>query len=111
MTLHVDRVPQRESGMTPYEIMLSESQERMLVVCERGREHEIEAIFGKWDLHASCIGEVTREPRVKAFWHGELVAGRGSRPSRARRRRAGVSPGSPPARLSRRDGAGREPGG
>ena len=73
MILHVDRVPVREEGMTPYEIMLSESQERMLIVCEKGREHEIEAIFDKWDLHAVQIGEVTDEPRVKLYWHGELV--------------------------------------
>ena len=45
-------VPQRETGMTPYEIMLSESQERMLLVVEQGREHEVEAVFEKWDLHA-----------------------------------------------------------
>ena len=73
MILHVDRVPVREEGMTPYEIMLSESQERMLIVCEKGREHEIEAIFDKWDLHAVQIGEVTDEPRVKLYWHGDLV--------------------------------------
>ena len=74
MILHVDKVPQREAGMTPYEIMLSESQERMLLVCEQGREDEVEAIFRKWDLHAECIGEVVQEPRVKIFWHGALVA-------------------------------------
>ncbi len=74
MILHVDKVPQRETGMTPYEIMLSESQERMLLVCKQGREEEIEAIFQKWDLHAECIGEVIREPRVRVFWHGALVA-------------------------------------
>ena len=74
MRLHVDKVPQRETGMTPYEIMLSESQERMLLVCKQGREEEIEAIFRKWDLHAECIGEVIREPRVRIFWKGALVA-------------------------------------
>lgn len=74
MVLHVDKVPQRETGMTPYEIMLSESQERMLLVCKQGREEEIEAIFRKWDLHAECIGEVIDEPRVKIFWRGALVA-------------------------------------
>ncbi len=74
MIIHADRVPTRELGMTPYEIMLSESQERMLIVCEKGREDEIEAVFEKWDLNAACIGEVTQEPRVKIYWHGDLVA-------------------------------------
>ena len=54
--IDVSRVPQRETGMTPYEIMLSESQERMLLVVKRGREAEVEAIFEKWDLHAANIG-------------------------------------------------------
>ncbi len=80
MTLYLERVPARETGMTPYELMLSESQERMLLVAEKGREAEVEAIFEKWDLHAVPIGEVT-EPapeesggRVRVFWHGDLVA-------------------------------------
>ena len=55
-SIDVARVPQRESGMTPYEIMLSESQERMLLVVKRGREAEVERIFDKWDLHAVHIG-------------------------------------------------------
>ena len=54
--IDVSRVPQRETGMTPYEIMLSESQERMLLVVKRGREREVEEIFEKWDLHAARIG-------------------------------------------------------
>ncbi len=74
MIVHVDRVPTREEGMTPYEIMLSESQERMLIVCEKGKEDVLEAIFEKWDLHAEHIGEVTDDGRVKVYWHGELVA-------------------------------------
>ncbi|MDA0379421.1 MAG: phosphoribosylformylglycinamidine synthase subunit PurL [Bacteroidetes bacterium] len=74
MVIHVDRVPTREEGMTPYEIMLSESQERMLIVCEKGKEDVLEAIFEKWDLHAEPIGEVTDDGRVKVYWHGELVA-------------------------------------
>ena len=57
--IDVAHVPQRETGMTPYEIMLSESQERMLLVVKKGREAEVEAIFEKWDLHAAHIGEVT----------------------------------------------------
>jgi phosphoribosylformylglycinamidine synthase len=74
MIIHVDRVPMRETGMTPYEVMLSESQERMLIVCRKGEEAILEAIFEKWDLHAVQIGEVIDEERVKIFWHGELVA-------------------------------------
>ena len=74
MVLYVDRVPMREEGMTPYEVMLSESQERMLLVVKEGRESEIEAIFERWDLHAVRIGEVTDDQRVRIFWHGEMVA-------------------------------------
>lgn len=71
--LQLERTPQRETGMTPYEILLSESQERMLVVVEEGREAEIEAVFEKWDLHAVPIGVVTDTDRLRVFWHGELV--------------------------------------
>ncbi|MBT8401051.1 MAG: phosphoribosylformylglycinamidine synthase subunit PurL, partial [Rhodothermia bacterium] len=74
MELHVDRVPMREEGMTPYEVMLSESQERMLLVVERGRESEVQEIFERWDLHAVQIGEVTDDERVRIYWHGDLVA-------------------------------------
>ncbi len=74
MVLHLERVPARETGMTPYELMLSESQERMLIVCKPGREDDLKAIFEKWDLHAAHIGEVTDGGRVKVFWHGECVA-------------------------------------
>ena len=74
MELHLDRVPIREEGMTPYEIMLSESQERMLFVCKQGREEELEAVFEKWDLNAVSIGTVTEGERVKLYWHGEEVA-------------------------------------
>ena len=74
MLVYVDRVPTRESGMTPYEIMLSESQERMLIVCKKGKEDILEAIFEKWDLHAVQIGEVNDDGRVRVMWHGELVA-------------------------------------
>ncbi len=73
MDLDLEHVPQRETGMTPYEILLSESQERMLVVVEAGREHEIEAVFDKWDLHAVQIGVVTDSERVRVRWHGQLV--------------------------------------
>ncbi len=74
MVIHVDRVPIREEGMTPYEILLSESQERMLVVVEKGKEPIIEAIFKKWDLHVEEIGVVTDDGRVSVLWHGEEVA-------------------------------------
>jgi phosphoribosylformylglycinamidine synthase len=73
MVIHADRVPMREEGMTPYEIMLSESQERMLVVCEKGREDELEAVYEKWDLHAVQIGEVVEGDHVDVYWHGERV--------------------------------------
>src|SRR6058998_3767330 len=72
--LHLDRVPVRESGMTPYEIMLSESQERMLIVAKRGREEEVVRVFEKWDLNAAVVGEVTNDGFVRIFWHGDEVA-------------------------------------
>ncbi len=74
MQIHADLVPAREEGMTPYELMLSESQERMLIVCAKGQEEILEAIFKKWDLHAVQIGEVTDTGRVEILWHGETVA-------------------------------------
>ena len=73
MELHLDQVPTRETGMTPYEIMLSESQERMLIVCKKGREKDLEAVFAKWDLNAVPIGTVTEDDRVRLFWHGKKV--------------------------------------
>ena len=94
-------VPQRETGMIPYEIMLSESQERMLLVVERGREHEVEAVFEKWDLHAVQIGEVTPKARaLKIHERGTLVA---DVPNRgAHRRSAGLSPADARAARGRR---------
>jgi phosphoribosylformylglycinamidine synthase II len=74
MDVEVTRVPQRETGMVPYEIMLSESQERMLLVVERGREREVQDVFEKWDLHAEEIGTVTTTGRVRLFEQGTLVA-------------------------------------
>ena len=68
------RVPQRESGMTPYEIMLSESQERMLLVAEKGREEEVLAVFRKWGLDAVTIGEVTGDGKLRVKDHGVVVA-------------------------------------
>jgi len=72
--IDVALVPQRESGMTPYEIMLSESQERMLLVAKRGREAEVERIFEKWDLHAVRIGEVTADGMLRVKQRGTVVA-------------------------------------
>jgi phosphoribosylformylglycinamidine synthase subunit PurL len=72
--IDVALVPQREAGMTPYEIMLSESQERMLLVAKPGREAEVERIFEKWDLHAVRIGRVTDDGMLRVRNHGHLVA-------------------------------------
>ncbi|HEV7242521.1 MAG TPA: phosphoribosylformylglycinamidine synthase subunit PurL [Thermoanaerobaculia bacterium] len=72
--MHLDRVPVRESGMTPYEIMLSESQERMLIVAKQGREADVVRVFEKWDLNAAVVGEVTDDGFVRLFWHGEEAA-------------------------------------
>jgi phosphoribosylformylglycinamidine synthase len=72
--IDIARVPQRETGMTPYEIMLSESQERMLLVVKKGREAEVERIFDKWDLHAAHVGEVTGDGLLRVRDHGQIVA-------------------------------------
>jgi len=69
----LDKVPQRETGMTPYEIMLSESQERMLLVAEKGREQEVFKVFEKWGLDAAEIGTVTGDGRVIIRQHGTVV--------------------------------------
>ncbi len=72
--IELDRVPQRETGMTPYEIMLSESQERMLLVAQRGREQEVFRVFEKWGLDAIEIGRVTSDAKMRVLEHGEVVA-------------------------------------
>jgi phosphoribosylformylglycinamidine synthase II len=72
--IELDRVPQRETGMTPYEIMLSESQERMLLVAQKGREEEVFRIFQKWGLDAVEIGQVTSDAKMRVLEHGEIVA-------------------------------------
>lgn len=72
--LDLDRVPLREPGLTPYEIMLSESQERMVLVVQRGREEEIAKVFRRWGLEVARIGEVTREGRAEIRFHGRLAA-------------------------------------
>ena len=74
MEVELSRVPQRELGMTPYEIMLSESQERMLLVAARGREAEVRRVFAKWELDAVEIGTVTDDGVLRARMHGEVVA-------------------------------------
>ena len=72
--LDVSRVPVREEGMTPYEILLSESQERMLVVAKRGRERRVREILEKWELRAEGIGRVTGDGRFRVRENGEVVA-------------------------------------
>jgi phosphoribosylformylglycinamidine synthase len=72
--IDIERVPKRETGMTAYEVMLSESQERMLLVAARGREDEVRRVFEKWDLHAEAIGRVTAAPRLRVFNRGALEA-------------------------------------
>jgi len=71
--LELDKVPMREAGMTPYELMLSESQERMLMVLKPGREDEARAIFEKWELDFAIIGRVTDTGRLVLKFHGETV--------------------------------------
>jgi len=73
MEIHLDRVPTRQENMLPYEILLSESQERMLVVIKKGQEDVVKRIFDKWDLHAEEIGTVTDDGRVRYYMNGELV--------------------------------------
>lgn len=72
--IDLDLVPQRETGMTAYEMMLSESQERMLIVAERGRERQVLEIFARWDLDAVTIGRVTRDQKLRVTHRGEVVA-------------------------------------
>jgi phosphoribosylformylglycinamidine synthase len=73
MIMNLDKVPAREEGMTPYDFMLSESQERMLICAKKGKEQEIIDIFEKWDLDVAVIGEVTDTGNMELFWHGDKV--------------------------------------
>lgn len=73
MKLYLDKVPMRESAMTPYELMLSESQERMLLCAKKGAEREIMEIFAKWEVNAEIIGEVTNSGVMELFWENERV--------------------------------------
>src|SRR6202171_1089604 len=74
LTVELDLVPQRETGMSSYEIMLSESQERMLLVADKPRAQEVLDVFAKWGLDASIVGTVTAVPNMVITQHGELVA-------------------------------------
>lgn len=74
MRINLDKVPVRQENMKPFEILLSESQERMLIVVEKGREKDVEAVFDKWDLNCAIIGEVTDTQRLHYYMNGELVA-------------------------------------
>ncbi len=74
LEIELDLVPQRETGMTPYEIMLSESQERMLLVAEKGREEEVLRVFRKWGLDGVIIGKVIGENKMRVLEHGKVVA-------------------------------------
>jgi len=74
MIIHLDKVPTRQENMKDWEILLSESQERMLIVVEKGKEHIVHEIYDKWDLSCEQIGEVTEGGKLKYYMHGELVA-------------------------------------
>ncbi len=74
MRMDLDKVPAREEGMTPYDFMLSESQERMLICAKKGCEQKVIDIFEKWQLSAAVIGEVTNTGNMELYWHGELVS-------------------------------------
>lgn len=74
MNIYLDQVPCRQDDMKPWEILLSESQERMLAVVHQGREDEVQAIFEKWDLPCAQIGEVIAEDELNYYWKGELIA-------------------------------------
>ncbi len=74
LRLDLDRVPLRQPGLTPYEMMLSESQERMVLVAKKGREEEVEKVFRRWGLEVVDIGEITDTGRALLTWHGETAA-------------------------------------
>jgi phosphoribosylformylglycinamidine synthase II len=71
--VHLDRVPQREDGMEPWEIMISESQERMVAIVAPDRLAEVEAVIDRWELHRDVIGEVTETGELQALWHGDVM--------------------------------------
>jgi len=74
MIIHLDKVPTRQKGMKAWEMLLSESQERMLIVVKKGEEKSVTDIFDKWDIHCEQIGEVTTDPMLKFYMNNELVA-------------------------------------
>lgn len=74
MIIHLDKVPTRQANMKPWEMLLSESQERMLIVVKKGREEEIEKLFDRWDIHCVQIGEVTTKKTLKYYMGEELIA-------------------------------------
>ncbi|MCH8555156.1 MAG: phosphoribosylformylglycinamidine synthase subunit PurL [Schleiferiaceae bacterium] len=74
MEVFLDKVPTRQEGMEPWEILLSESQERMLVVVQKGREKDVEAIFDKWDIHCEQIGVVTEGNTLNYYWNDACIA-------------------------------------
>ncbi len=74
MRIDLDKAPQRQADMKPWEILLSESQERMLIVCKPGREADVKAVFDKWDLSCEQIGETIAGGRLEYFWHGDKIA-------------------------------------
>ncbi|HOP03908.1 MAG TPA: phosphoribosylformylglycinamidine synthase subunit PurL [Tenuifilaceae bacterium] len=74
MRVNLDKVPLRQQNMEPWEILLSESQERMLICVQKGKEKDVEKVFEKWDLNCVQIGEVTEGDRLEFMWHGEKVA-------------------------------------
>jgi phosphoribosylformylglycinamidine synthase II len=71
--VHLDHVPQREDGMEPWEIMISESQERMVAIVAPERLAEVEAVIDRWELHRAVIGEVTETGELRALWHGDVA--------------------------------------
>lgn len=73
LSLHLERVPCREEGLTPEEILLSESQERMLIICKPENWPKLQEIFYKWNLDAVCIGEVRSEKNIQIFWKDKLI--------------------------------------
>lgn len=74
MKIHLDKVPVRQQNMKPWEMLLSESQERMLIVVRNGMEAEVKKVFDKWDIHCVQIGEVTTDGMLQYYMNGELVA-------------------------------------
>ncbi|NOT57069.1 MAG: phosphoribosylformylglycinamidine synthase subunit PurL [Deltaproteobacteria bacterium] len=73
LSLNLNKIPTREDNISPYELLLSESQERMLIVAKAGCEHDVQAIFARWDLQAEVVGHVTDDGLFRAQWHGEEV--------------------------------------